>query len=145
MPRYEFRCPDGHTQCVACSYDNRPQALACQSCGKTAVPVISGGAAVFAKNRPWQYDKRWCIPNMGRHARSDTAQGRVYDQIVGQAKKVAKQSRRDLGKKDDLLFEHIGRVPLEVHEAVVEQTQDKNIWSSDTERLLKKTNCWLGE
>lgn len=146
MPRYQFECDGcGHGQELTCSWSQRPSVLPCPECGGTAEPVITGGQPPVVKGTDWQWDPKWCIPNIGRHVRSDAEQYRLHEQVVSHAKKQAAQARRDRGRRSDAQWEHVGKVPLEIYEGVVEHTKDKSVWQHDTENLLKKTGCWLGE
>jgi hypothetical protein len=145
MPRYEYTCECGDVQERRFLMAERPAKIPCERCGESATLGPGGGIAAFVKGRDFQFDKRKCIPSIGRNVRSDEAQGRLYEQMVGEAKKGMKQFRRNGGLKKTDGFELVGRVPLELHEAVVEHQDDKNVWNSDPVDMLKRTNMYLGD
>src|SRR5690349_5267742 len=50
MPTYEYRCPDGHEfERFYRKFSDAAAELACPTCGKTAVRVVSGGAGLVFK------------------------------------------------------------------------------------------------
>lgn len=148
MPTYEFACECGCTQTRACSWEARPASLPCE-CGKTAEPRITGGFAVLSKGDDYEYNKARNIPNMGRRVRSDQQQDALYRDMVQTAKNRAAEHRRSRSRKDDAQFQHIAKVPLEVHESVVENERDKEVWAkavaSGDMSLFKKTGTYLGD
>lgn len=145
MPTYVYECPSCQSrQEVASRYEDKPAALAC-SCGGLAPSIITGGADVVVKGRPFEYDKSRNIPNMGRFVRSDQQQDRLYQTRWNNARNAELARRRSKSKKSDEAWQHVGRVPLEAHESVVENLRDKECWQKDPETLLKKTGFWFGD
>lgn len=148
MPNYDYKCDCGHVQERRFSMKDRPESVSCSECSGTAQVQFSAGFTSFVKGRDWdwhgQRNKGLCIPNTGRAVRSTAAQGRLHDQMIGEARNKAKADRRSMSKKD-VQWEHIGKTPIEVHEGVVEATGDKEIWQKDTVNLLKRTGCYLGD
>ena len=50
MPTYDYRCPDGHEfERFFRKFSDAAAELACPTCGKTAVRVVSGGAGLVFK------------------------------------------------------------------------------------------------
>jgi putative FmdB family regulatory protein len=50
MPTYEYRCPDGHEfERFYRKFSDAAVELACPTCGKTGVRVVSGGAGLVFK------------------------------------------------------------------------------------------------
>lgn len=146
MPTYAFQCTEcRHEQDYTCPWRDRPSTLACEACGHTSEPLITGGIEPLVKDTTWQWDRATNVPSMGRFVRSDQEQHRRYQKIVSEAKRDAKNFRKNLAKKDDTQLELIGRVPLEAHEGVVEALHDKQAWTKDTVGLLKKTGFYCGE
>lgn len=131
-------------------------AVACQACGQVcnphltvygedAPPPSNEAPMCFAKGRDYQYNKARNIPNMGRRVRSDAAQHALYQDRIESAARRARAARRDRGRKSDIQWEHVGRVPLEVYESVVENERDKLAWSKDPVGLMKRTGTWFGD
>ena len=125
----------------------RPESLPCPECAGTAVVQLSAGFATLIRGREWdwhsQRGKGLCIPNADRFKRSDDEQYALHRRGIEARKQRARQLKRGFGKSRDVRY--IGHTPIEVHEGVVEATGDKEIWQKDTENLLKKTGCWLGD
>lgn len=149
MPTYEYVCDRGYVQSRTSSFVDRPNTLPCPCCGKAAEPRITGGFAVIAKDQDYAYNKARNIPNMGRRVRSDQQQDALYRDMVQTAKNNAARHRRDNSRKADAQFQHIAKVPLEVHESVVENERDKEVWAKAVAAgdmsLFKKTGTYLGE
>ena len=99
---------------------------------------------VFVKNRPYAYGK-WNVPNIGRFHRTDQQQDELYAKRIKHARQRAHEQRKSLAAKDDVQWEHVGRMPLEMHESIVENENNRHVIHRDPEYWLKKTGCWLGE
>lgn len=145
MPTYVFECPSCQSrQERAFRFADKPAAVACD-CGGLAPSIITGGAEIVVKGRPFQYDRSRNIPNMGRFVRSDAQQDRLYQGRWNTARNAAQEKRRSKSRKSDAQWEHVAKVPLEAHESVVENLRDKECWQKDPESLLKKTGFWFGD
>lgn len=122
----------------------------CPDCGTSVKANLGLGIYTYCANREWVYDKRKNVPNQGwKHGKSDMAQHRDYVRMMGAAKTRMAQARRDGGKKRDDEWTHLGRMPIEMHESIVEQQGDKEFFqkaaqSGELEQILKKTDCHLG-
>jgi putative FmdB family regulatory protein len=149
MPRYDYKCDCGYVQERRFSMKDRPQCLPCPGCKGSAKVQMSFGFTSFVKGREWdwhaQNGKGMCIPNVNRMQRTNEEQARLQAAGVAEAKRRKRVERRSCSRSHDVEWEHVGYTPLEVHEGVVEATGDKEVWQTDTENLLKKTGCWLGD
>lgn len=142
--RYGFSCDAcAQEQEVSCTWAERPATLPC-ACGGVASPVITGGREAFMKGRPMVYEHKYTMPNMGtRYGVSDEQQDRIYGGRIREARKKNAQRRRSLSRKDG--FDHVGKMPLEIEQYIMDSTGDKGAVMKDPETWLKKTGCWTGE
>lgn len=131
-------------------------AVACSVCGKVCNPHRTSygddapapqaeAPMCFAKGRDYQYNKARNIPSMGRRVRSDAAQHALYQGRIESAAKRAREARRSRSRRSDVQWEHVGRVPIEVYESVVENERDKLAWNKDPVGLMKRTGTWFGD
>jgi len=148
-----YRCPRQHEFRVAAEGNSDVMVRKCR-CGQKARVVrivwgesldTSGDAGhIYVKNRPYQYGK-WNVPSIGRFVRSDAEQDRLYGERIRDARKRAAEARKSCSRKGDVQWELVGKTPLEVHESVVENENDRHAWNKDPEKWLKKTGTWVGE
>lgn len=149
--RYDFQCDAGHTTERSFSMADKPDDIACPACNRRAASLLNVPKMVFVRDREWQFDKRKNVPNQGwKKGVSDQQQHRHYVEMVQTAKKRQRAMRRDDGRKHDDGWEHLGRVPIEMHESIVEQQGDREFWqkaaqSGELKQVLKKTDCYLGD
>lgn len=151
-----YRCACGATGATVMGSALDEDALPCAACGKVNNPHLvsygdpvrvpqNDGPLCFAKGRDYEFNKARNIPSMGRFVRSDQAQHELYQDRIGAAAKRARELRRGRGRRHDIQWEHIGKVPLELHESVVENERDKECWQKDPIGLLKATGCYFGD
>lgn len=153
MKHVHYRCSAFHEFIVPMEGQREPKDRRCR-CGATATwKRISYGQEddrrghdghIFVKNRPYEYGK-WNVPSIGRFVRSDQEQHDLYGARIRDARKRAAEQRKSLSRKDDVQWELVGKTPLEVHESVVENENDRHAWHKDPEKWLKKTGTWVGE
>ncbi len=113
--------------------------------GKVEAAAPDNAPYCFVKGRDFVYDRSRNIPNIGRFHRSDDAQHRIHKDRWNRAATAAKQRRRDRRRKGDEDWQHVAKVPLEMHESIVENLKDKEAFQKDPETLLKKAGVWFGD
>lgn len=114
------------------------------SYGDDPPPPQNDAPMCFAKGREFTFNKKMNIPNMGRRVRSDAEQHALYMKRCGDRAKLVREQRRSRSRKSDIQWEHVARVPLEMHESAIETQGDKMFWNSDVESKLKRMGMWFG-
>lgn len=141
MRVYDDALSDDAVTCAACGKVCNPQRTVYGDCA----PPQNDAPMCFAKGRDYQFNKARNIPNMGRRVRSDAAQHALYQDRIESAAKRAREARRSRSRRSDVQWEHVGRVPIEVYESVVENERDKLAWNKDPVGLMKRTGTWFGD
>lgn len=131
--------PPMHCECGAVTTVQRV------SYGDDPPPPQADAPMCFAKGREFTFNKKMNIPSMGRFVRSDEEQHAIYQGRVAECAKKARENRRSRSKRNDIQWEHVARVPLEMHESAIETQGDKLFWNSDTENKLKRMGVWFGD